>query len=139
MAGQAKGAGPIAYNAVNAFAAGDVSVIVIIHAHADAIVNSQEAGAEPCVRAGAARGDAVGVVTGGAFHFVTLAAVIHANFVGVGAVVAIGVEEGHIAWQFNIGLVEVRCRRIDIGVQHANGMVVTQIGAHGEDIEVIYG
>ena len=105
VAGQTKGAGAIA---------GDSAVSVV--SCTNAVIDTQEAGAEPCVRAGAARGDAVGVVTGGAFHFVTLAAVIHANFVGVGAVVAIGVEEGHIAWQFNIGLVEVRCWRIGIWV-----------------------
>lgn len=66
MAGQAEGAGAIADDA-------GISVVTFT---TNAVVDAQEARAEARVGTRTARGYAVGIMAGGAFHFVALTAVI---------------------------------------------------------------
>ena len=78
------------------------------------------------------------VMAGGAFHLIaSAAAVIEAHFVGVGAVIAVGVEEGHTARQLDIGLVKVNGRCVGVGIEYADRVIVAQIGADHEGPEAV--
>ena len=98
--------------------------------------------------AGSSRRHAMGVVARCAFHLIPIGAAIHANFVRIGATVAIVVEELHLP-----GNLARRRPEIDIcaeacGVLYPDRVVVRQVrsdykntelqvGSHGKDRRVM--